>query len=147
MIATTLHFARDLRWTIVFAAIVGLAFEPTKEALLGAYDQYKPVVIMQGKVVKRDTDSVVVHIWGEKKRECTYVQIQAFARAPGAALSTHLSITREDAPEVGSTKPIGVHDLGFWRLRPRGEGGVFSVYTQHKCQDRIVNTLVAEVTV
>lgn len=132
-----------------YASAIGVAFGLLVahgfNAFLGIYDAVLPVVEMKGELVSRDGDMVVLHITGRKNRECQYGGLQAY--------SVDVEGERRDAlyakvgqAETARTKPIGVYDIGFWRVWPVTTGSVGVVmYVQHYCNGRMVMTQIAEV--
>lgn len=96
------------------------------------YDHFVPVVRMQGEVVSKTNDSVVVHMWGRKLRDCRYIGIQGFSRV-GDGDNRDMFIRRVDMPAYGTTRPQGLFDIGFWELRPLSDATRVSVWVQHSC--------------
>jgi hypothetical protein len=110
-----------------------------------AYDQFVPVVRMQGEVVSRTEDAVVVRMWGEKVRDCRFVGIQGFSRI-GDGVNRDMRITRIDMPSKGETKPRGTFDIGMWELRPLKDATHVSVWVQHTCgADDLRSARIADV--
>lgn len=127
-------------WTVAFVGVLYGGLAP----LLPFYDAVRPVVVMQGEVVSREADSVIVHIWGKKQRECRYIMLQSFSHADNGMRHDTL-ITRIDMPSEGKTKPLGSYDIGNWRVRPVTGASAVSIYAQHECDARVVLTKIAEV--
>jgi hypothetical protein len=110
-----------------------------------AYDQFVPVVRMQGEVFLRTEDSVVLHMYGSKVRECRFVGIQGFSSVHGG-MNRDMHIKRIDMPSEGKTKPIGVFDIGHWQLHPLAGATNVTVWVQHSCREGdLRNTKIAEV--
>lgn len=137
----------SMRWTLVLALLTGLAISPVFRwsPLLPVYDAYHPVVAMRGDMVQRDGDAVVVHIWGSKLRECTYVGIRAYGSKNGVLIDAN--IARVDRPVNGATKPTGTFDIGHWRIWPIDHADLVVVFVQHNCDGRIISTKIAEIDV
>ena len=138
----------DLRWSIIGAAVAGVLLAPLGSswwrAMQDAYDDAWPVVTLEPSVLKRDADSMLVHLVGKKHRGCTYLRIQAYTRRPDGTLADAFT-KREDMPERGATKPVGQIDVGQWRIWPLTGGVAVEIYSQHDCDGRLVTTRVAEV--
>ena len=136
-----------MRWTILLAVAFGCVMSALVDgmSLAPVYDQLRPVVTMQGEIVARTPDSVTVHMWGSKNRECRYIGIQAFSHLAGG-LRQDTNIERVDQHTNGRTKPAGVYDIGTWRIHPITGAQAASVYVQHDCDGRVVLTEVAEVS-
>lgn len=134
----------DMRWTLSAAVVIGLALSPAANLPYLIYDALVPVVRMQGELVSKTEDSVVVHIWGSKSRECKYLGLQAFSTGPNGN-RRDANITRLDMPSAGATKPKGEFDIGNWKLWPVTGAVSVQVYVQHDCDGRILNAQIAEV--
>jgi hypothetical protein len=110
-----------------------------------AYDEFVPVVRMQGELVSRTENAVVVRMWGEKVRDCRFVGIQGFSRV-GDGINRDMRIKRIDLESVGETKPRGHFDIGHWQLHPLDGATHVVVWVQHSCrQGDLRNTRIAEV--
>jgi hypothetical protein len=110
-----------------------------------SYDNFMPVVRMQGEVVSRTESAVVVRMWGEKIRDCRFVGIQGFSRI-GDNINRDTIIKRIDMPSEGKTKPRGTFDIGQWELYPIDGATHVSVWVQHSCgQDDLRSTRIADV--
>ena len=132
---------------LTVGAAVGLTLSPISfgvmDWVLQGYDRWHPVVEMTGEVVGKTRDAVDIHISGEKKRDCTYIQLQAYGVRPNALHD--LNIQRLGVVERGDTKQRGIYDIGTWRVWPvDGANGVL-VLVQHLCAGRVVTTKIAEV--
>jgi len=136
----------DVRFTVALSILLGLLLYAVLDShwALDLYNKYNPVVDMQGELVQREGDAVVVHIWGEKSRECKYVGIQSFAKKNHTLFDTYIS--RVDKTQDNHTRPTGSFDIGWWRIRPVTlDVSHVVVYSQHECRGRLVTTLIAEV--
>lgn len=142
----TLNAALNMRWTIFFALMFGIALSPFDEGLLTSlYDWARPVVSMQGEIVARDQSSVTLRIWGKKTRECQFLAMQSFSiTADGVRHDTRLE--RIDMDNQNRTRPAGIYDLGLWRIEPVNGASAVAIYIQHNCGGRMLLTRVAQVS-
>ena len=138
----------SMRWTVLVGALIGVLIAPAGQsgwrAISGLYDETWPVVVMQGHLVGRVEDAVVVEVAGEKRRDCRYLRIQAFARGVDGALRDVFAM-RQDRPEAGATKPLGTFNIGRWKIWPTDDAVAVLMYSQHDCSGRIVQTKIADV--
>lgn len=140
----------NMRWTIFFGVMLGVFSAPVGQTwwhyVLAIYDDAKPVVVMAGTLVQRDgPDGVVLHLAGEKKRSCRYLSMQAYTILRDGRLSD-ASAFRIDKPADGHSKPLGLFDLGLWRIWPvTHDAAAVEVYAHYDCDDRIVITRIATV--
>lgn len=134
-------------WTIAVGVLVGLLIAPAGQswwlAALRYYDEIRPVVRMDGWVVSRAPDAVVVTFSGEKLRECVYLRLQAYAVTASGTLEDAY-IRREDMEARGDTKPLGTFSIGYWRIWPVAGAKAVRVYVQHDCGGRLVQTRFGE---
>jgi phosphoribosyl-AMP cyclohydrolase len=141
---------RDMRWTVLLAAMAGFFMAPLGDSwwrhVLDGYDERNPVVRMSGTLVKQDAESVWIEVVGEKLRACRYIRLQPYTRQKSGVL-TDAYARRDGVPERGDTKPPGVYSIGTWRVWPRGEAVAVLMYVLHDCDGRVVTTKVAEVDV
>lgn len=128
-------------------ALLGGAVVPAVQSALEVFDTANPVIVAQATLLPSGADEVLIHLVGEKRRECQYVGLQAYTRRRGAAILSDAYIRRVDSPETGATRPTGTFaSLGTWRIFPRADAGVVLVYMQHACSGRLVVAKVAELT-
>lgn len=133
-----------MRWTILLAIVIGVALSPISKVPAILYDLTFPVVVMHSKLVSRDGEYVTIHMWGEKRRGCKFLGVRGYSLSKGGELRD-ASIVRVDMPETGNTRPTGLFDIGHWRVWPVSGSVAMSVYSQHDCDGRILNTMIAEV--
>lgn len=106
----------------------------------------RPVVVMQGELVEKEGDRVLIHMYGKKLRgvECEYKGIQAFGdRING--LPVDLSSNRIDKPITGATKDSGSYDIGVWEVFPVKEVYRVRVNVAHECGKSRVSTEIASI--
>ena len=106
----------------------------------------RPVVVMQGELVEKEGDRVLIHMYGKKFRgvECEYKGIQAFGdRING--LPVDLNSKRIDIPEKGLTKDAGRYDIGIWEIWPIEGIYRIRVNVGHECGKSKVSTEIASV--
>lgn len=133
-------------WRLILGFFVGLMLFPISQLMgpsLGSgYDFLFPVVVMDGDILQRQPDFVDVHIWGEKRRNCKYMNLQAYTREKN--LMHDAKISRIDGPNVGNTKPLGTFDIGVWRVTPIENRTSVVVFVRHDCSGRVVLTKIAD---
>lgn len=138
----------SMRWTVLAGALIGMLVAPAGQSawryIVSLYDEAWPVVAMHGHLVGRAEDAVVVEVEGEKLRDCRYARIHAFARGVDGALRDAFAV-RQDHPEAGATKPLGVYNIGRWKIWPTDDAVAVLMYSQHDCGGRIVQTKIADV--
>ena len=124
--------------------LIGVFVSHTDDALWALYDETFPVLSAHAKVVSVDGEHVVVAISGEKFRACRFLRIDAFTRRTDGTLADAY-MRRVDQLQDGSTKPLGQFDMGQWIVWPLDGGVGILIYTQHACNGRMVQTMMAEV--
>lgn len=133
--------------SILAGVMIGVLFSPLSfgllDVLMTPVDRVWPVVEMRGVLVSRGLSSVDVRMAGTKNRECTYLNLQAYAAKGG--VQHDLNIQRVDLTERGDTKQPGIYDIGVWRMWPTDGASKVTVMVQHLCAGRLVATKVAEV--
>lgn len=143
-----LDAARTMPLTILAGALLGMMLapfgNPVQEGVLALWDQLSPVVRMEGRLVSHDETQALLHITGEKRRACIYLGINGYSRAPDGAWHD-TAAQRVDAPADGRSKPVGLYDIGFWRVVLKPGATTVRVAVQHDCGGRIVTTVIAEV--
>ena len=139
-------------WSTLFGMIIGGSAVLMTPAVIGplrdAYDIAFPVLRMQGKLVAREPDAVVIHITGEKVRgdECRLRSVYGYTIMPNG-LHADAIATRIDMPQTSRDRDRGYYDIGMWRVVPVNPGALrVLVVTQHDCVGRIVLSTIADVT-
>ena len=137
----------SMRFTIVTAMFIGFLISSSQAGLWGIYDNLNPLVRMQGNLVSRDADSVLIHIAGDKLRTCQFVQLDSYA-TDSIGLVRDANETRVDGQAYDSaSKPLGSYDLGMWRIYPLGTNAVsVQMYVEHSCSGRLVIPKIADIT-
>jgi len=136
----------DTKWTaLITVLLMVIGGHLAGSGLLSFYNKYMPVVEMTGKLVHTDGNSTLIHIVGEKQRDCKYVRIYAMYVFRGNGMLNDAFIERVSGPLDGSTKPIGSYDLGFWRVWPTDDATKVIVFVQHECGAETVLSKIAEV--
>ena len=143
---------RSMPYAVTIGIIVGLLMSLFGPQLIGstirAYDEAFPVLKMHGKMVASDSQSVTLHITGEKIRgeECVLVSVYAYTiRADG---KKHDALAeRIDTPATGRLRDIGDYDIGRWRIFPVFDDALsVEVWTNHSCVGRSVLSKIADVS-
>lgn len=139
----------DLRWTIAIGIAVGALASPLAGSVVAlvyaSYDAKHPVVTMQGELLTRGDEEVVIGIGGTKNRACKYVGITASMRTADGTLQD-AAAKRLDTPEDNSTKHPGRWHIGLWRVWPTRPSSVAAeVYVAHDCDGRRLVTRIADV--
>jgi len=138
---------RNQKWTIVFAVVVALLVSqllvPFIQDLRQSRIDAEPVVKMQGEILARTSDTVTIHMWGEKIRACTFVKLNAFTIVDKVMRDANM-LRVDPAPAQGN-RPLGSFDMGEWMIWPTAGASKVTVFVQHDCAGRIVLTNIAEV--
>ena len=134
----TIYNIRKMPWTALFAALLGVsvAWAFPWSAIQEVYDTVRPVSIISANVVSRTSDSVTLHLTGEKKRDCKFISVHAFTRVGPPMRDA--SIVRIDKPQDSETRPIGFHDFGTWMVWPMDGASFAAVYVKYECDGRAV---------
>ena len=144
-----------VRWSILMSilttlVIVQLVMPMYREAKLAneqlaqAVEDAKPVVVMTGTIVKKDSTGIWVHIRGTKAKTCEFMFLTAFASKDGVKTQAMFE-SANILPIDGSTKPVGDYDLGLWHIWPVNGADHAYAYVQHKCDGKIVVSEIANV--
>ena len=140
--------ARRMWGSILLGLILGLfggqVLSGMADVLTEQYDALRPVVKISGERVGADDNAVLIHMVGDKLRDCNYLRVTAFT-ADGSGRMRDAYINREARRETGETKPRGSFDFGTWRLWPTDGALRAIVYISHQCGGRIVRTKIADV--
>ena len=124
-------------WTLALGVVLGLCITATAFYL-------RPVVTMQGEITARTPNSVTVHVWGAKHRNCRFIDIAGYSAKAG--LMFDAKAVRQDMPEDGATKPVGVFDIGYWLVEPITGADKALMYVTHSCGPGDIRvTKIAEV--
>lgn len=133
--------------TIIVGVLIGFIFSPLSfgltDVLMAPFDKAYPVVEMKGVLISKDSQSIDIRMAGTKNRDCTYLNLQAYALRGGVQYD--LNIRRVDIAEKGDTKVPGIYDIGIWRMWPTEGATKVVVMAQHLCAGRLVTTKIAEV--
>lgn len=139
----------ETRYTLLLSALLGyfLAASSPLTIMLSVYDRVFPVVVMEGTLVTRlDDGSAVIHLTGEKRRDCAYVKIDSYSMNQLGIIKDANQERVDGVPNDGASKPVGKYDLGTWRIFPVDpDASKVSMYSVHRCSDRTVYTKIAEV--
>lgn len=134
--------------TIAIGLVMGGLLSPvviaTNDWLATQYDRVFPVVEMSGTLMSHSNGEAVIALGGRKNRECGYMRIQAYSQGSDGHMHDAF-ITRTDTPENGETKPVGVFQLGTWRVWPLPDSKGIAVYLNHMCGSRLVITQIADI--
>ena len=133
-------------WTVVFALAFVVGMQPIAPMLGHWYNENTPVVDMEGVIVERTDESVLIHITGEKLRMCRYVAITAMTSTADGRLEDAYIRKMSGKPQDGSTKPVGNYDLGLWQVWPISGSSKVVVFVQHDCDGAVVLSKIAEVS-
>ena len=133
-------------WTVLFALVFVGMMQPLLPMLERWWEKNTPVVDMRGEVVTKTGNSVLIHITGEKIRQCVFVRLTAMTVGKSGALVDAYLERSDGKPQDGSTKPTGMYDLGLWRVWPTDGSLKAVVFAQHTCGGEVVVSKIAEVT-
>ena len=133
------------RWAMFFGILFAILMQPLAPVLKHVYETSAPVVDMHGVVVERTDESVLIHITGRKLRSCEFMRVTAFtANGAGELKDAYLERFSGKAQD-GATKPVGMHDLGLWRVWPVAGSARASVFAQHDCNGELILSRIADV--
>ena len=125
------YVKRSPLWALVGASF-GFAVSSSILYWEERQDRLGVVVKMHGELVDATQDIVVIHITGQKLRDCNYMGVQGFMRDHTGFL--HESITvRIDMKETGASKPVGQFDIGYWQLVRQQNAVAAVVFVNHDC--------------
>ena len=125
--------------------LFALLLQPITPMAKHWYETSTPVVEMIGSVVERTDEFVLIHITGKKLRACEYMHMSAFTKSDEGYLRDAF-LDRIGKPIVGATKPVGLYDLGLWKVWPLEGGTHASVFVQHDCGGEPVLSKIADVS-
>lgn len=128
-------------WSVILGLIVGAVLLPVMQTEWASWrierriiaEQGTPVVKASAEILHREPGAVVLHITGEKLRDCKLVGTQAFSVRN--AVMTAARMEREwPMPLVLTPRPIGPFDMGRIRVWPVGDDAEEVVlYALHTC--------------
>lgn len=141
---------REMRWTIVSTLLLGIFLSSSATDYVLSlyrtwYDDTHPVVVMSGTLVSRTGSSATIHIKGVKLRACRFVSLHAYTEFDGELIDAYKE--RIGRLEDGSTKQVGMHDLGNWLIWPIGNADKIVMTVMHDCQGRLIAAQIAEVAI
>lgn len=132
-------------------AVSGVVLALTMLLSWGGYQWYKDnhgtVVAMEAKLVFHDTDSVLIHMYGEKFNSCRFLELTFFYVRPNEDLKYELNMRRLDRPTDRSSKPVGSFDIGFWLAEDVASGNRIKVFVNHDCHGVFRTTQIADVEI
>jgi len=137
---------KDVRWSMII--IVFLLFvlahlvTPMLTEILNDRAANAPVVKMGGILTARNDDMVTIALIGEKLRECEFVKMNAFTVINGEMHDSNL--IGPDSP-VRGTRPVGIYNLGEWRVWPTNGAEKVMIFVHHSCNGKTVFTKIADV--
>lgn len=144
-------------WPIAAAVVVGFLLLPVAQQEYVAWtarqaeqaQRLRPVVRMVGKIVSRDSDSVLIHIAGQRLRtdtECRFAGVTAITVSE-AGVNHRANIEPVGAVQRrDETLAIGHWDLGNWRVWPTGATAArVLVMVEHNCFGVLVRSVLADV--
>lgn len=128
-------------WSIIVGLVLGAVFIPIFQDEWAAWrmernlisEQGTPVVQASAEIIKRDHDSVVLHVTGTKLRDCKLVGTQAYS-----VMNKVMSLARMERvypfPLEYVQRPVGPFDMGHVRVWPVGSSAHEVVlYALHTC--------------
>lgn len=133
--------------SMAIGVLAGLVLVPMTDlsvtALREWHDRRNPVIVVtSASVIERTEDSITIALVGEKKRECWYVGVSAFSFLPNLP-QRDAYIMRIDMPASGATRPLGLQDMGTWRIWPTTGARRIETWITHQCEGRLVRSLMA----
>lgn len=106
--------------------------------IMELYDVLQPVATLKVRELSRTSDSMTIHLTGERNfnRDCVYRGVFAYSKY--GVVMRDINMVRTDKPATGQTKPKGKHDFGIWMLWPVDSASSFTVYVKYECAGRDV---------
>lgn len=101
-----------------------------------------PVIQTQTSLVERSQSTAVVHVVGEKLRDCRYQGLQAYVLDGGRMRST--TVARVNGTERNTNRPLGPFDAGQWSIEvPRNLPAV--IWATYDCDGVAVFSVFARI--
>lgn len=92
-----------------------------------------PVIRASATLIRRETDSVVMHVTGVKLRDCKLVGMQAFSVRNSVMTAAKMELDGH-VPIAMIQRPIGPFDMGAVRVWPVGmDADEVVLYEMHTC--------------
>ena len=105
--------------------------------------EFFPIVAYKAKVLSHDSKEAIIHISGHKLRDCEVIKgsLQTYAVKDGV----YFDIQEERVTGDSSSRPVGLVDLGAWRVYPiLGAQRVVMTIT-HDCDGHKIKSEIANV--
>lgn len=128
-------------WSIFLGLAVGAVLIPVvneewktwRHDVRIAAEQGTPVVEATATILRRDEDSVILHVTGHKLRDCKLVGTQAFSVKNSVMMVARMQRSGE-LPIDLTPRPVGAFDMGAVRVWPVGQDADEVVlYALHTC--------------
>lgn len=121
------------------AMLLAVAFASTiATRALEAYDREHPVWVEPAvRIVAAEPGAVTVDVHASKVRPCRFLRLHAQAEN-AAGFARDARIERVDQPMVGRTKPLGLQQLGVFRISLPASSAAAAIYVENACEGRTV---------
>lgn len=128
-------------WSVIIGVLVGAVLLPVVQTEWSSFstarrilaEQGTPVVNAAAEIRRRESGAVVLHVTGEKLRDCKLIGTQAFSVRKSVMTSARME--REwPFPLALTHRPIGPFDMGMIKVWPVGDDADEVVlYVLHTC--------------
>lgn len=129
--------SKQANWFANALAIFGLLLILFPAAfILGPHleGKYFPVSVkIKYEMVDVDEGKMIIHVWGEKVRNCSLTDIKVLVDqdGPGVQLPKKGVIYPIDDGVGPRVRPLGFQDMGIWAIQPDGKW--VSIYGTYRC--------------
>lgn len=139
---------KEFKWTWVSAIVLGVILSiPLSNNIerwfFAFYDSVNPVVNYKSEIISREDNAILIHVWGEKLRDCQAVSgsHQSYTIRNGV----YHDAFEERVVGSPSSRPVGKVDLGVWRVWPTKAGTHVVMTINHRCDGRLITSEIARV--
>jgi hypothetical protein len=131
---------------LAFGLTAGVLSYPAVQYAQEWFDSGNHVLTLTAHVEELSATEITLHVTGDKRRDCTYVRLQAYT-VDDRGVKQDAFVTRVDQQEDHDSKPPGSYDFGVWRIWPRGVATSVQVYSDHICSGRATRAKVLDLKV
>ena len=141
------HEGMKMPWTVLLGILLGLFIASyigsIRSFVMNTHAEFFPVVKYQAEIVGRKDDFVLIHVWGEKLRDCPAIKdsLESY---------TVRKDTLFDANEFRidgnpNSRPVGKVDLGVWKIWPVEGAKRVRMYVSHDCDGSVIRSKIVDV--
>ena len=138
----------EMPWVVLLSLFFGTciyAYGPIlRRAALDSYYSIFPVVQYKSEVIgKMVDDSVMIHVFGKKLRDCMALvnSIETYAIRDGI----YYDVDEMKVKGFVSSRPVGIVDLGVWKVWPVQGADHIKSFILHDCDGYIVRSVVIDI--